>query len=73
MQKLKGIMAEQNVRQSDLAGHIGISVNSLSKKMRGIVDFRLGEVYQICDFLKIQDPANIFFNNTVPKKERTAI
>lgn len=58
---LRGKMAEYGVTQSVLASIIGISENSLSRKMLGKREFRLSEVVKICNALKIENPKDIFF------------
>lgn len=59
---LKGKMAEKGYSQERLAKEIGISTNSMSRKILGERQFRLGEVIRICDVLDIDDPREIFFN-----------
>lgn len=59
---LKGKMAEKDVSQRTLADKIGISQNSLSRKMHGKREFRLSEVISICKVLEINNPKEIFFN-----------
>lgn len=56
MNKLRGIMAEQQCTQRLLAKGIGISENSLANKMNGKYSFNVDEAIKICDFLHIEDP-----------------
>lgn len=58
---LKGKMTENGFTQEKLAKAVGISTNSLSRKLLGERQFRLGEVVKICELLKIDDPRDIFF------------
>jgi transcriptional regulator with XRE-family HTH domain len=57
---LRGKMAERRYTQARLAQEIGISAQSLSRKLTGKREFRLNEVLAICRCLNIDDPANIF-------------
>ena len=59
---LKGKMAEKGYTQEKLAKEVGISTNSMSRKLLGERQFRLGEVIKICDVLDIEDPREIFFS-----------
>ena len=67
--RLKGKMAEKDITQASLAALIGISTNSLSRKMLGKREFRLSEVVDICKVLEIEDPKGIFFEESVPNTQ----
>lgn len=67
---LKGKMAEKGMTQAQLAQKIGISENSLSRKLLGKREFRLSEAVDICIALDIEDPAGIFFEDAVPNMQR---
>ncbi len=54
-QKLKGKIVEAGMTQGDMAKIIGISQNTLTKKLKGRSDFTVGEVARICDALHITD------------------
>ena len=61
--KLRGIMAERQITQRDLAKRIRISENALSNKMNGRYSFNTDEAISICEVLHIDDPkdkADIF-------------
>lgn len=60
---LKGKMVEKGFTQEKLAEAVGISTNSMSRKLLGERQFRLGEVVKICEVLEIDDPRDIFFTN----------
>lgn len=60
---LKGKMTEKGYTQEKLAKAVGISTNSMSRKLLGERQFRLGEVVKICEVLEIDDPRDIFFTN----------
>lgn len=66
---LKGKMAEKQFTQGLLAEKIGISENSLSRKMLGKREFRLSEMVEICKVLGIENPKEIFFDSDVPKTQ----
>lgn len=57
---LKGKMVEKGFTQEKLAEAVGISTNSMSRKLLGERQFRLGEVVKICEVLEIDDPRDIF-------------
>lgn len=58
--KLKGLIAEKGLSQSDIATHIGISQKTFYEKMKKGV-FGSDEIQVMIDVLKIEDPVNIFF------------
>lgn len=58
---LKGKMAEKGVSQKELAQAIGISINSMSRKLSGKREFQLSEAVAISDFLQLENPGEIFF------------
>lgn len=60
MNALKGKIAESGYTQERLAKEIGISAQSLSRKITGKREFRLNEITAICHCLCIEDPAHIF-------------
>ena len=47
---LRGEMAKYKVTVSDLAGELGVSANTVSKKLNGKVDFTLSEIRKILAF-----------------------
>jgi len=68
--KLKGRMIEKGYSQSKMAKEIGISVQTLNAKLNGRTQFTLDEVVKITSILRIDNPIEIFFNNTVPNKQQ---
>ena len=60
---LKGKMAEKGVNQKELAKAIGISINSMSRKLSGKREFQLSEAVAISDFLQLENPGEIFLVN----------
>lgn len=61
---LKIKMVEKDITQTTLAHKIGISPQSLSRKMCGKREFRLDEVIRICDCLEIENPKEIFLQQS---------
>ena len=55
-------MAKKGKTQAEVAKAIGISGNSMSRKLLGKREFRLSEVCNLCDYLDIQNPREIFFS-----------
>ena len=67
---LKAKIVEKGESQKSVAMAIGISENSLSRKIAGKREFRLSEVLKLCDFLKIDNPIDIFFTSWIPNMQR---
>lgn len=67
--KIKGIMAEKNCTQRDLARVMDLSENQTHKKLANKVDFKVSELIQIANYFDV-DPS-IFFAPTV-QESRTA-
>lgn len=58
--KLRGIIAERGLSQTDVAKSIGITPKTFYEKMnKGI--FGSDEIQKMIDTLKIDDPVSIFF------------
>ncbi len=51
--KLRGKMAEIGLTQAQLAHRIGVSTNTLSRKMNGRIKFTVDEAVSICTVLGI--------------------
>lgn len=62
--RLKLLMQERQIKRSYLAKMIGISYNTLTKKLNGQRDFSAIEITKIKNFLELDDnlSINIFFN-----------
>lgn len=59
--KLKGFLAEKNIKQKVVADMLGISVPTFNKKLNGTAgDFSVSEARVICE--KLNTDARIFFN-----------
>jgi|Cm827metagenome_2_1110796.scaffolds.fasta_scaffold47939_1 DNA-binding helix-turn-helix protein len=57
---LRGKMAEKGISQDRLAVRIGISPQTLCRKISGKRDFKLAEIVKICEVLNIENPIDIF-------------
>lgn len=57
---LRAAMAERGFSQAQLAQAIGISENSMSRKLNGKREFRLSEVVAITEVLGLKEPQLIF-------------
>lgn len=64
--KLKGLRAEYNLKQADIAKMIGISETTYNRKENGITEFTELEIKKICDIFK-KNPTEIFFTKIVTK------
>lgn len=66
--KLRGLIAEKGLSQSDVAKSIGITPKTFYEKMkRGV--FGTNEVEKMIQLLDIKDPVDIFFANGVSLKD----
>ena len=61
---LRSEMAKKGKTQAEVAQAIGMSGNSMSRKLLGKREFRLSEVCKLCDYLDIQNPREIFFSSS---------
>lgn len=59
--KLKGIIAERNQTQANVAKYLGISKNTMSIKMKKGI-FNSDEIDKMIEFLQIEQPEKIFFS-----------
>lgn len=60
--KIRAKIKEYGLNQNSVAEKIGISANSLSRKLCGKQDFTLTEVVALCEVLKIENPQEVFLN-----------
>ena len=68
--KLKGKMVEMHVSQDRLAKELGITVQTLNAKINRRSPFTLEEVIKITEYLKLENPVDIFFESNVSKMQR---
>lgn len=61
--KLRGLIKEKGLSESELAKEINLSSSSLSLRLNGKVDWTVPEVRAICDVLQIDksDISQYFF------------
>ena len=67
---LRAALAQRGMTQGKLAELVGISPNSLSRKLHGKRQFTLGEAEAISRVLELQNPAAVFL--TVNPKYATS-
>lgn len=62
--RLKKLMENKQIKRSYMAKEIGMSYNTLTKKLNGQTEFSAIEIAKIKCFLKLDDElsVNIFFN-----------
>lgn len=67
---LRAALALNSTSQEEMAKQMGISGNTLSRKINGLTDFNLGEVNKIKAILNLsrEDLIAIFFTENVDKK-----
>lgn len=65
--KLKGLMREKGITQTELADKIGMTVQALNAKLNGRSSFTVNEVNKICRVLSIENPTPYFFWDLNPK------
>ena len=61
--KLRGKIAESGRTQAQIAADLGISPNTMTKKMNNRAEFNLSEVIKLCEILEIRsanEKAEIF-------------
>lgn len=68
--KIRAKIAERGMTQGEIAKIIGISANSLSRKLLGKRDFLLSEVIALCSVLELDNPQEIFFRRKVLKTQQ---
>lgn len=65
LNKLRGILAEKKITQSELAKQMNLSVKSVNAKLNGRVSISVDEANKIVKIADIKDPVSIFFDNSV--------
>lgn len=53
--KLRGKIAESGFTQAQIAADLGISANTMTKKMNNRAEFNLSEVIKLCEILSISE------------------
>ncbi len=68
--KLKGKLKEEDFTQKEIAELLGITPQAFNAKINNRVQFTLGEVIEMTNILKIDNPIEIFFTNNIPNTQR---
>lgn len=68
--KLKGKMREKNISQGEMAGFLNVSVQTFNAKINNRTQFTLEEVIKMTSILKLDNPIDIFFTNSIPNMQR---
>lgn len=63
--RLKRAMAEKGVNDKMLYTELGISRSAFYRKCRGITEFTQSEIQKIVDYLHLESPMGIFFDEKV--------
>ena len=67
---LRAALAEKGFTQKEFAKIIGMSENSLSRKINGRREFTVTEAATICSILDLSAPVDIFFTPDIPNMQR---
>lgn len=57
---LRAVLAERGITQRELAKMVGMSANSMNRKITGKREFTVSEADKISTVLKIETPGKIF-------------
>lgn len=61
--KLRAIIVEKGMTQSEVAEKLNISLTSFNYKVNNKRAFNSDEMFKLCEILQIEDPKPIFFTN----------
>ncbi len=62
LQKIKGKIAEKNIKQEEIANELGITIQALGNKLANRTDFKHSELTKIFTILQItKEELPIFF------------
>lgn len=67
--KFRATLAYQGISMKALAEAIGMDESTLYRKTHGISEFSRKEIQDICEFLKLDSPVGIFFDNELAKTQ----
>lgn len=59
--KLKALIVAHGYTQKDIAKMLGLSVQSLNKKIHNKSEFKASEINRLCSILAVEDGTAIFF------------
>lgn len=71
--KLEYEMKSRGITIERLCKEIGISRSAFYRKCNGLSQFTLGEIQDIIDFMDLDSPVGIFFNEKASEKTQAAI
>ena len=63
--KLKALIVEHGYTQKDVAKMLGLSAQSLNKKIHNKTEFKAREISRLCAVFGIENGTTIFFANRV--------
>lgn len=63
--KLKALIVEHGYTQKDVAKMLGLSAQSLNKKINNKTEFKASEISRLCAVFGIENGTTIFFANRV--------
>lgn len=63
--KFKAALALSGKTMKELAAHLKINESTLYRKTKGKTEFTRKEIQEICDFLNIESPTEIFFDSEI--------
>ena len=62
LKKLKGLIVEKSISQLELAKSMGLTPQTLNRKLNGKSEFSIVEADTISKLLGISDPCKFFFS-----------
>lgn len=68
--KLKGKLKVEDLTQKEMAELLGITHQAFNAKINNRSQFTLGEVIEMTNILRIDNPIEIFFTNNIPNMQR---
>lgn len=63
--RLKGLIVAAGFTQKEVSDHLGMSVQSLNKKINNRTEFKASEIICLTELLKIENLKEIFFASHV--------
>lgn len=69
--KLEYEMKSRGITIECLCEHIGMSRSAFYRKCNGISEFTQSEIQKIVDYVGLESPMGIFFNDKVSEKTHT--
>lgn len=63
--KFKAALALSGKTMKDLAAYLKMNQSTLYRKTNGSTEFTRKEIQEICEFLNLESPTEIFFDNEI--------